>query len=226
MKPELKPLTQKTYLSHNQEINTLDIYDVQCLRIDHDHASLTNGFALRLSGDKDNGTYVEIGSSHWLEGNHSYMLEKEFGWTGVGIEIEPHYVEEYNKNRSNPCIQADAKSFNWDKYFEENNFPKQIDFLSIDIDAGNYLSLINLPLSRYRFSTIVIENIDVIKSEPVYGARIGIAEEIKSVLLAHNYMFIGSGFVDDFWIDNTHLNLSGSQYDEISAAFWSRNISS
>jgi hypothetical protein len=225
MKPTLKPLIQKTYTTYDQRIKTLGIYDPECLIIEHENASMTNAFALRFSGDKDNGTYVEVGSSHWLENNHTYMLEKEFGWTGVGIDIEAHYVEEYNKNRSNPCIQANAKSFNWDKYFEENNFPKQIDHLSIDIDSGNYLSLLNMPLARYRFTTIAIENIEIINRKPVYGARESIAEEIKSVLLAYNYTFIGSGYIDEFWIDNTYLNLTGNQYDPISAAFWSRDIS-
>jgi hypothetical protein len=225
MKPTLRPLTAKTYTRYDQEINKMYIYNAQSLKIENENANLINGFALRLSGDKDNGTYVEVGSSHWLEGNNTYMLEKEFGWTGVGIDIEPHYVEEYNKNRSNPCIQADAKSFNWDKYFEENNFPKQIDHLSIDIDTGNYLSLLNMPLARYRFTTIAIENIEIINKKPVYGVRENIIEKIKSVLLAYNYTFVGSGYVDDFWIDNTYLNLAGNQYDEISEAFWSRKIS-
>ena len=222
MKPILKPLKEVTVQSYNQNTQTIKIFDTGSLIIKHEHSSITNGFALRLSGDKDNGTYVEVGSSHWRDGNHTYMLEKEFGWTGVGIDIEQHYVDEYNKNRSNPCIQADAKSFNWDKYFEENNFPKQIDHLSIDIDSDNYLALVNMPLSRYRFSTIVIENIEVKSIAPVYGPRESISEDIKSILTRYNYTLLGSGYADDFWIDNTYLKLSGNQYDAISYDFWSK----
>jgi hypothetical protein len=222
MKPILEPLRQMTLVGYDSKSSTVNMYDHKSIVIPHDHADIINGFALRLSGDKDNGTYVEIGSSHWLEGNHTYMLEKEFGWRGVGIEIESHYVYKYNENRSNPCIQADAKTFNWDKYFEENNFPNQIDHLSIDIDNGNFLSLINMPLSRYRFSTIVIENLDHFDT----SSRIKINDEIKSVLLRYNYTLIGSGFTDDFWIDNTYLNLMGNQYDQLSYAFWHGDIRS
>jgi hypothetical protein len=219
MKPILEPIDEITVVNYHNVEKKVKSYTIESLSIEHENATLMNAFALRFSGDKDNGTYVEIGSSHWLRGNNTYMLEKEFGWTGVGIDIKSHYVDEYNKNRSNPCVQADAKSFNWDKYFEKNNFPNQIDYLSIDVDNGNYLSLLNMPLSRYRFTTIIIENRDV--PGPI---SIPIHEEIKDILLRYNYTFIGSGFNDDFWIDNTYLKLIGNQYDQISSSFWRREI--
>ena len=220
MKPILEPLEEITITDYNGVDRTIKIYTDKSLVIDHEHANPMNGFALRFSGDKDNGTYVEIGSSHWLEKNNTYMLEKEFGWTGVGLEIRSHYIDEYDKNRTNPCIKADAKTFNWDKYFEDNNFPKQIDYLSIDIDSGNYLSLINMPLSRYRFTTIVVENREVSGK----GLMTYICEDIKNILLKYDYTFIGSGFNDDFWIDNTYLNLMGNQYEPLVHSFWKKKI--
>jgi hypothetical protein len=224
VKPELKPLKQIEVTGYYGDSSMLNIFDPSALAIEHENADLTNGFALRFSGDKDNGTYVEIGSSDWIKNNHTYMLEKEFGWTGVGIEIEGHFVNNYNQYRTNPCIKADAKSFNWDKYFEDNNFPKQIDHLSIDIDSGNYLSLINMPLSRYRFTTIVIENKDIADMKQLHNNQVDIRENIKDILLRYGYTFIGSGYSDDFWIDNTYLKLAGNQYDGLSLAFWHRNI--
>ena len=218
MKPILKPLIEKTWIDYKQQAFTLKLFDHDSLIIEHEHACTSNSFALRLCGDKHNGTYVEIGSSHWLENNSTYMLETEFGWTGVGIEIEKHYVDEYNKKRSNPCIHGDATNFNWDKYFEENNFPKQIDHLSIDTDVENLTSLMNMPLSRYRFSTIVIEN------KQGNNQALDLDEKIKKtqqeILARYNYTLIGSGYTDDFWIDNTYLDYQGQQLDPLQAAFW------
>ena len=222
MKPILPPLQQQTVDNYKEEMLTIKLFDQQSLEIHHEDATFINAFALRFSGDKENGTYVEVGASHWRDGNNTYMLEKEFGWTGVGLEIEQHYVDEYNKNRSNPCVQGDATTFNWDKYLEENNFPKQIDHLSIDTDFVNLLSLVNMPLSRYRFSTIVVEN------KESSNQALDIDEKVKKtqreILARYNYTLIGSGYTDDFWIDNTHLKLMGNQWDPLSAAMWHGNI--
>lgn len=218
MKPILPPLQQHTIDNYKQGMITVKTFDHLSLNIDHEDATFINAFALRFCGDKDNGTYVEVGASHWRDGNNTYMLEKEFGWTGVGLEIEQHYVDEYNKNRSNPCVQGDATTFNWDKYFEENNFPKQIDHLSIDTDTANLLSLVNMPLSRYRFSTIALEN------KESSNQALDIDEKVKKtqreILARYGYTLIGSGYTDDFWIDNTYLRLMGNQWDPISNSLW------
>jgi hypothetical protein len=222
MKPILKPLQEHEITNYKNETYLLKHIDPVTLMVDHEHASLVNSFALRFCGDKENGTYVEVGSSDWLHFNNTYMLEKEFGWTGVGIEIEEHYVEGHKKNRSNPCILGDATTFNWDKYFEENNFPKQIDHLSIDTDTSNLLSLMNIPLSRYRFSTIVVE------SRESSNLALDIDQVVKRVqreiLARYNYTLVGSGYTDDFWIDNTYLKLQGNQFDSLTAAFWHKQI--
>lgn len=218
MKPILPELQEITIDDHKQGIRTATAFTRASLDIDHEDANFINAFALRLCGDKENGTYVEVGASHWRNGNNTYMLEKEFGWTGVGLEIEQHYVDEYNKNRSNPCVHGDATTFNWDRYFEENNFPKQIDHLSIDTDKVNLLSLINMPLSRYRFSTIVLEN------KESSNQALDIDEKVKKtqreILARYGYTLIGSGYTDDFWIDNRHLKLFGNQWDILASNIW------
>ena len=127
-------------------------------------------FVIDILKGKKNGYYVELGAFHFNEGNNTYLLEKEYDWTGVSFEIRDEWKEEFNKNRSNPCM-GDALDFNYISYFEENNFPKQIDYLQIDIDAGYemngkpsgnpYLTLHGLlavPLNSYRYSIITFEH--------------------------------------------------------------------
>jgi len=206
---------------HDKEI-TVKTFTPDSLKIDHEDATLSNAFALRLSDDKKGGVYVEIGSSHYKKANQTYFLEKEFEWTGVGIEIQERFVSEYNKERSNPCILGDATSFNWDKYFEENNFPKQIDYLCIDTDEFNLRSLMNLPLSRYRFSTIVVEC--RLFGNKLEKSEIDVQETMHSILNNYNYTYVGSGFIDDYWIDNTYFNFTGSAYDGLTYAFWKKQI--
>lgn len=223
MKPELPPIESLTMTDYDGVERTFKMFTPKSLEINHPNANLINSFALRFCGDKTNGTYIEVGASDWIEGNNTYLLEKEFGWKGVGIEIQEHYVDNYNKNRTNPCIQADATKFNWDKYLEANNFPTQIDHLSIDTDQTNLFSLLNIPLSRYRFSTIVIENTDML---PNLSKDHKVKNIQQEVLSRHSYTLIGSSFTNDFWIDNKYLKLAGSQWNDLSQAFWYGDIKS
>ena len=126
-------------------------------------------FVAEILNRKENGYYVEIGSNEPTLGNNTYLLEKNYNWQGLSLDNEPSVTNRFNNLRKNKAILADATTFNYLKYFEENNFPKQIDYLSIDVD-GNYrfdgtretnnslLSLITLPLTTYRFSIIHYEH--------------------------------------------------------------------
>jgi hypothetical protein len=202
-----------------EKIKSIRPEDVE---LERDYATRTTGFALRMLDEKTNGTFLEIGSSHWREGNHTYFLEKEFGWRGVGIDIEDHFAQEYNKNRESECISADALSFNWDEYLEQNNFPKTIDFLQIDVDDiiphSNLLALLNLPLSRYRFNTMSIEHLGHFDKRYEQDRDIQ-----RNVLYSYGYILVASMFTEDWWIDS-RLELSPNTYDQLTAASWLRRL--
>ena len=127
-------------------------------------------FIISILNEKKGGYYVELGAFHSSDGSNTYLLEKEYNWKGVSFEIIDKWRNEFNENRSNPCM-GDALDFNYISYFEENNFPKQIDYLQVDIDAGYdqngrpvgnpYLTLHGLlavPLNQYRFTIITFEH--------------------------------------------------------------------
>ena len=67
--------------------------------------------------------------------------------------IDPILVEDFRAVRKNPCLVADATIFDYMNYFAENKFPKQIDYLSLDVDPAGitYQALQRLPLKDYRF---------------------------------------------------------------------------
>lgn len=212
-------MSKVSVANYNGGEDEILVFYPESLILEHEHASLSNSFALRFCGDKVGGTYIEIGSSHYKDRNNTYFLEQEFNWTGVSLEIQEHYVNEHNLNRKNPCIQADAMSFNWDEYLEFNNFPKQIDYLVIDTDQCNLRSLMNLPLSRYRFNTIVIEH-RIPRRDPLEPGEIDVQSTQHSILKNYGYTLVGSGYTDDYWIDNRSLRLMGNQWDAISFAFY------
>lgn len=165
-------------------------------------------FILEVLSRKRNGYYVELGAAHYSEGNNTYLLEKEYDWTGVSFEIEDSMREEFNLNRKNPCM-GDALTFNYIDYFEKNNFPKQIDYLQLDIDAGyDYAGrpagnshstlhgLLAVPLNTYRFTLITFEH-----DANMYWKNTAIRDAQREILDSFGYSLIQRSFHEDWWVD-------------------------
>lgn len=157
-------------------------------------------FVINVLRQKENGYYVEIGSNHPFIANNTSLLESKFGWSGVGLDIDEALVNEYNATRKNECLLADAMNFDYRKYFQESNFPKQIDYLQIDIDDtprhANLKALIQLPLGEYRFSVITFE----------HGAGIDYTlEDMKKaqrlILSSYGYQLVVQENNEDWWVD-------------------------
>jgi hypothetical protein len=109
----------------------------------------------------------------------------------------------------------DASTFNYIEYFENNNFPKQIDFLQIDVDDIpqniSLLTLLNLPLSTYRFSIIAFE----------HGAGMSYKEQFvkdmsEKIFDMYGYIRIVKGGIEDWWVDpySTNSNIYKRFYAE------------
>lgn len=220
---ELKPISKQKLLDYRsgkfvdvRNITKNDFY------LDIEHSTPHAGFALRFNDDKKNGFFVEVGAGHWQSQNNTYILEKHFDWQGVAIDIMPNLAEEYNQNRSNNCVVGDAMSFNWDKYFEENNFPKRIDYLQIDVDKtpeyANLFALLNLPLSRYRFNAITLEH--CYNMYPQIGK---VRDLQREIMFSYGYTLVAAGFDEDWWIDE-QLGLGLSEYVNVLSETWKGNF--
>jgi hypothetical protein len=161
-------------------------------------------FVLSILDGKKNGTYVEIGGDHGVIISNTYLLETEFDWKGVSFEIDQSKVEGYNSIRDNKCICADAIQFDYKKFFKENKYPKQIDYLQVDIEpAWQTLNALKaLPLDEYRFSVITYET-DLYKDGPDAG------EEAMEILLSHGYGLVVRNVAnqnnpyEDWYVDPT-----------------------
>ena len=116
-------------------------------------------FVLSLLHEKMRGFYVEIGGFHATEISNTFLLESVYSWIGVSLEIDASRVSDYNAARGNPCIQADARSFDYAAYFQQHDFPRQIDYLQLDIEpADQTLSALLAMPTDYRYSIITFEH--------------------------------------------------------------------
>jgi hypothetical protein len=173
------------------------------------HIDKVEDFVLEVLDNKREGHYVELGAFHSTQGSTTYKFETEFDWKGVSFEIIDEFHKEITANRKNPCMLGDATKFNYTKYFEENNFPNQIDFLQVDIDAGydnlgravgnpslSLLGLLAIPLNTYRFSVISFEHDTLIeyKNEAMRDAQ-------REILNALGYSLVVRLPHEDWWVD-------------------------
>lgn len=180
-------------------------------------------FVINVLNNKQNGFYVELGSA-WPEANsNTYLLESRYGWQGLSLEIDEHRAEYFNAKRKNKCIITDAITFDYKKYFLDNNFPNQIDYLQMDIHPAfdTLKALKKLPLNEYRFSVITYEHngyIDKMHQE--------IQKESQEILKSYGYFLVVENLIldgyniayEDWYIDPKIINLE--QYEK----FISKNI--
>lgn len=171
-------------------------------------------FVLDLLEDKKGGYYVELGAFHSKNGSNTNILENKFDWKGVSFEIKEEFRKEFNENRSNPCM-GDALDFNYISYFEENLFPKQIDYLQVDIDSGYktdgrpdgsaYTSLHGLlavPLNSYRFTIITFEH-----DSNMYWRNNVMRDIQREILDSLGYSLVVRTESEDWWVDPSVIDL-------------------
>jgi hypothetical protein len=164
--------------------------------------SMQDMFVLSVLNGKKNGVYVEIGADKPRVINNSYLLESQYGWTGVSFEIENDKVKYFNSIRKNECICADATKFDYKNLFDERKYPKQIDYLQVDCDPPQITleCLKKLPLEDYRFSVITFET-------DLYAGGQNVQKEQWEILSSLGYQRVvknveneGNPY-EDWWID-------------------------
>lgn len=162
-------------------------------------------WVLNVLDGKTSGTYLEIGAGHPENGNNTFLLEKEFCWTGVGIEIEEQLVDVYTKQRANPCLIENAISANYREILSKYEMPKNIDYLQIDIDFkpqhANFMALTAIPLSDYSFSVMTIEHgcINDYKMQRMRDSQ-------RLLLESFGYRLIVQGNNEDWWINPKYVD--------------------
>ena len=122
-------------------------------------------FVLNIMKRKENGFFLEIGSNHPKKINNSYILEKQYNWTGIMVEYESKWLPQYKTQRPNSIhIINDATKIDYKKLFEDNNVPLNVDYLQIDLEVCNGSTLRTLErvdsdvMDTYKFATVTFEH--------------------------------------------------------------------
>lgn len=174
------------------------------------------------------GFFVDIGAFDGTTISNSYLLEQN-GWTGVCVEPN---VEEFKKleasrksNNYNICISdfngkctfreagffgaIQAKNygqtdcFTLEYFLDSIDSPKIIDYMSIDVEGGEFDIIKNFPFDKYFIKYITIEH-------NAYGHNFQLKNNIYSIL--SNFFDLEKENVENFedWYINKKLNITNN----------------
>lgn len=117
---------------------------------------------LEILDQKHNGTFVDIGCGWPMHISNTFVLETEFDWTGIGIDVTDMWELERTWISHRPrtkCVNHDALDIDYIKLFEENNMPETIDYLSLDLEPPQLTleCLMKIPFDKYKFNVVTFE---------------------------------------------------------------------
>jgi hypothetical protein len=116
-------------------------------------------FVLAALDGKKNGTYLEIGSAHSYHNSNTALLE-QFGWTGVGLEMNPELVSMHSRERKNKVLCENALKINYEQLLQDSFNDNVIDYLQLDIEpsSNTFEALLLIPFDKYKFRVITYEH--------------------------------------------------------------------
>ncbi len=182
-------------------------------------------FTLKLFNNQP-GYYLDIGCSDGISKNNTYLLEKN-GWTGLLFDISVEHIKNASNNRNSKAIQKDiSQPDTMLDILNQENCPRTIEYISLDIDEASLECLNNFPLDKYRFKFLTFEH-DIYAGRPDCIDRKNITpiilEKFGYIKIADNVSLNGLHY-EDWYADPEYfdlnrfsgfINSSGLSYQEI-----------
>jgi tetratricopeptide (TPR) repeat protein len=143
-------------------------------------------FVLSIMDGKTNGSYLEIGSGHPSYGNNTYLLEKQFGWNGISIDLSEEFIGLHKNERSHHALLKDATLINYDALLTTMDMPKVIDYLQVDVDPADVSLnvLYSIPFEKYKFRVITFEH------DYYTDPKSTVREKARKFLTSHGYILV------------------------------------
>ena len=169
-------------------------------------------FVTYVLQNMQNGSFVDIGSSHPVEINNTYYLETELGWEGICVDLHNY---DYS-NRKAKFYNTSALELDYTELFEANNMPKVIDYLSLDIDCPHTLDALKLIMAAedYEFRILTVEHDWCSRKE-----RLVYREDQRKILTNRNYHLLcsdiwleESGYFEDWWINPKYVDIKSIKH--------------
>jgi hypothetical protein len=165
-------------------------------------------FILTVLNGKKNGTYLEIGAGDPFIHNNTALLETQFGWRGISIDISEALAYKFKNSRKNTVICANALEIDYRELFSKHCLDHVTDFLQIDCDDASVEILKKIPFNEYKFGVIQFEH-DSYRLDPVIKETSRkILQDAGYVLLVNDVAFNEYGTYEDWWVHPCLVNIN------------------
>lgn len=113
-------------------------------------------FVITILKGKRLGSYIEMGSRDPIVKNNTYMLERDFNWSGVSFDIDSLYFEMFNSTRINKTFLEDATQVDITKYISN----RYVDYISLDLEppTNTLAALENIINYNVDFAVLTFEH--------------------------------------------------------------------
>jgi FkbM family methyltransferase len=186
-------------------------------------------WVLEMTKYKKGGFFLDVGAYDGVSFSNSYLLEKNYDWKGLLIEAHPDTFKRLCEYRNNICLnyavtsqsgkvkfenfsytgskisengELIVDSINFIDIFKNNFVPKTIDYMSLDIEGGEYDALLSFPFEEYICNLMTIEHNLYIDGPEKKQMIIELLLSKGYVLYRENVECDGNPF-EDWYVHNT-----------------------
>ena len=160
-----------------------------------------------LLTNKNPGFFLDIGAGDGFDrpnGGNSQFLE-ENGWNGILIECNEEFYSFGKERRSSTFINARIPDVSILDILDNNNSPKTIDYVSMDIEPSNLIALKTFPFKEYEFKILTFEHdLYMLGPQQKIESQI-ILKDLGYICLCDNVKIDGLTF-EDWWINPKYFN--------------------
>ncbi len=157
-------------------------------------------FVLSVLNGKREGVFLDLGCNHPIEINNTFLLESNFSWNGLSVDIDSRYSDLF-KFRNSKTLWADCTKLDWQAVVDTIE-TGAIDYLSLDLEPPDVTleCLKTIPFDAVNFSVITFEH-------DAYRARDEVRTPSRTLLEENGYVRVCSdvsvnGFEFEDWYCN------------------------
>lgn len=161
-------------------------------------------FVLMALNGKRNGRFIDLGCNHPVEINNTYILEKNYDWTGLSFDIDQKFVNLYPNFRKTKALVRDCTKLTNEDF---NLMKGPIDYMSIDLEPARVTlaCLKSLPFGSDFLPSLITFEHEFFrhKDGPEWrcpGVETPIRDISRSIIESHGYRLACSDVANDHCI--------------------------
>jgi hypothetical protein len=149
-------------------------------------------FVLEVLKNKRNGLFLDIGCGHPNNINNTFLLESEFDWSGVCVDVDESLTEKWEQRKKSKFINNNALTLDYEHIIKQMTDDNIIDYLSLDLEPASitFECLQKIPFDKYIFSVITYEH-DYYRFGDAYRTP------SRNFLINLNYVIVNQDVGDD-----------------------------